>query len=168
MKKKTKASQEKALKVDPYLEGLMSKLLERLVGLEKKMDSVLSRLPAEKPGSAVMANAASQAAPREGRKERQLYEAVCADCHKVCEVPFRPSEDRAVYCKECFSKRKSGNQAAASTRPAQPLFTPVALPPKPVSTMAAPQTMSFPAKSTGVSSEKKGKTAAKKIKRRKR
>ncbi|MDD5681408.1 MAG: hypothetical protein PHI59_09245, partial [Candidatus Omnitrophica bacterium] len=28
---------------------------------------------------------------------------------KECEVPFKPSGDRPVYCKECFSKRKAGN-----------------------------------------------------------
>jgi len=34
------------------------------------------------------------------------FEAVCAECGKTCKVPFRPREDRPVYCSECFAKRK--------------------------------------------------------------
>ncbi len=41
------------------------------------------------------------------RRERLLHKAVCADCQKDCEIPFKPSGERPVYCKECFSKRKS-------------------------------------------------------------
>lgn len=41
-------------------------------------------------------------------RERMLHKAICADCNKECEVPFRPSQDRPVYCKDCFSKRKGG------------------------------------------------------------
>ena len=39
-------------------------------------------------------------------RPREMHKAVCADCKKECEVPFRPSGDRPVYCKECFGKRK--------------------------------------------------------------
>ncbi len=43
----------------------------------------------------------------EGRRERTLYPAVCADCRKNCEVPIKPAEGRPVYCKACFALRKS-------------------------------------------------------------
>ncbi len=39
---------------------------------------------------------------------KEMHKATCAGCQKECEVPFKPSGDRPVYCKECFSKRKSG------------------------------------------------------------
>jgi len=39
------------------------------------------------------------------RGPREMHKATCADCQ--CEVPFKPSGDRPVYCRECFSKRKS-------------------------------------------------------------
>ncbi len=39
---------------------------------------------------------------------REMHKATCGDCGKECEVPFKPSGDRPVYCKECFSKRKGG------------------------------------------------------------
>ena len=37
---------------------------------------------------------------------REMHKAVCADCKNECEVPFKPSEDRPVYCKECFGKHR--------------------------------------------------------------
>jgi len=37
---------------------------------------------------------------------KEMFKAVCAGCHKDCEVPFKPSGDRPVYCKECFTKQK--------------------------------------------------------------
>ncbi len=36
---------------------------------------------------------------------REMHPAVCAECNKDTEVPFRPSGDRPVYCSDCFSKR---------------------------------------------------------------
>ena len=38
-----------------------------------------------------------------GRME--LFPAICADCGKKCEVPFRPSGERPVYCRDCFGKQ---------------------------------------------------------------
>ena len=37
---------------------------------------------------------------------REMFKATCEECKKECEVPFKPSGGRPVYCKECFSKRK--------------------------------------------------------------
>lgn len=37
--------------------------------------------------------------------KREMYTAVCADCGKEARVPFKPREDRPVYCSECFAKR---------------------------------------------------------------
>ena len=42
-----------------------------------------------------------------GGGPREMHKATCADCKKECEVPFKPREDRPVYCKECFSKRRN-------------------------------------------------------------
>ncbi len=43
-----------------------------------------------------------------GGRPREMFKATCGDCKKECEVPFKPSGDRPVYCKDCFSKRKGG------------------------------------------------------------
>ncbi len=41
-----------------------------------------------------------------GGGSRQMYDAVCADCGNACQVPFEPTQDRPVYCSDCFSKYK--------------------------------------------------------------
>jgi len=38
---------------------------------------------------------------------REMHKAVCASCGKECEVPFKPDGTRPVYCRECYSKRRS-------------------------------------------------------------
>lgn len=45
---------------------------------------------------------------RDARKSaaRTMYDAVCAECGKECKVPFNPTEGKAVYCSECFAKRR--------------------------------------------------------------
>jgi len=42
---------------------------------------------------------------RSSDSPRQMYQAVCADCGKVTEVPFEPRQGRPVYCRDCFEKR---------------------------------------------------------------
>lgn len=37
---------------------------------------------------------------------REMHKATCADCGNECEVPFKPTEGRPVYCKECYPKHK--------------------------------------------------------------
>jgi len=40
-----------------------------------------------------------------------MHKAVCDECHKNCEVPFRPSGDKPIYCSDCFSsKREDGDR----------------------------------------------------------
>lgn len=45
-----------------------------------------------------------------GGRPREFHKATCSDCGKECEVPFKPSGDRPVYCKDCFSKRKDSGR----------------------------------------------------------
>lgn len=37
---------------------------------------------------------------------REMHKATCAECGQECEVPFKPTEGREVFCKECFAKRR--------------------------------------------------------------
>ncbi|MBI5138731.1 MAG: hypothetical protein HZA95_02955 [Candidatus Vogelbacteria bacterium] len=39
---------------------------------------------------------------RGGFDKPTMHKATCADCEKTCEVPFRPTGDRPVYCSDCF------------------------------------------------------------------
>jgi len=47
---------------------------------------------------------------RDARKHqnhpRERYEAVCAKCGCTASLPFKPSEDRPVYCDACFAEMK--------------------------------------------------------------
>lgn len=38
---------------------------------------------------------------------REMHKAVCSECGQECEVPFKPTEGKPVYCRECFRKRKN-------------------------------------------------------------
>lgn len=42
----------------------------------------------------------------ERSEERQMFDAVCADCGNACSVPFRPSGDKPVFCSNCFGSKK--------------------------------------------------------------
>ena len=39
-----------------------------------------------------------------GVGDREMFKATCADCGKACEIPFKPSNGRPVYCRDCFKK----------------------------------------------------------------
>lgn len=40
------------------------------------------------------------------REPREMHKAVCSECGQECEVPFKPTEGKPVFCKECFRKRR--------------------------------------------------------------
>ena len=52
-----------------------------------------------------------------GRME--LFPAVCFECKKNCEVPFRPTGDKPVYCLDCFNKQPQvpGRNSDMGNRP---------------------------------------------------
>jgi len=35
-----------------------------------------------------------------------LFDATCAECGKQTQVPFKPSGNRPVYCRDCFKTRR--------------------------------------------------------------
>ena len=39
-------------------------------------------------------------------RPREMFDAKCGDCGNDCQIPFKPKEDRPVYCRECFQKHK--------------------------------------------------------------
>ena len=102
---------------------LISKVQLQLSIIEKKLDILINQ-PAKRP----FEKSYSQNPPRRfdhsnrhdrGRgdnypRERTFTRVVCSDCNKECEIPFKPSGDRPVYCKECFSKRRQGSPFTAN------------------------------------------------------
>jgi CxxC-x17-CxxC domain-containing protein len=41
-----------------------------------------------------------------GFERRELYTVTCADCGDEAQVPFQPSGDRPVYCRDCYQKHR--------------------------------------------------------------
>jgi len=44
------------------------------------------------------------------RGNREMFKTTCSNCGKECEVPFRPTNGKPVYCSECFEKMGNGGR----------------------------------------------------------
>ena len=51
---------------------------------------------------------------RPRQEDVQLFDAICSTCGKKCQVPFRPSNSRPVYCKDCFGAPHDAVQRKAN------------------------------------------------------
>ena len=108
---------------EPDVVGFINKVQQQLSAMEKKLDILISqssKRPFEKSYSQKPSQRFdhSQRHDRgrqgDGPRERTYTRVICADCSKECEIPFKPSGDRPVYCKECFSKRREGSMFNAN------------------------------------------------------
>jgi CxxC-x17-CxxC domain-containing protein len=43
------------------------------------------------------------------RERPQMFDAICSDCGRKCQVPFKPSNDKPIYCSECFENHGGGS-----------------------------------------------------------
>lgn len=123
MKKRIKHKSSWApLQDDSDMAGIMDKMQQQMLVLEKKIDILINKSsPGPVSGPVELksfhkpfhqpshVHGHREQRQDNGFRERTLHKAICADCKKECEVPFRPSGGRPVYCKDCFSKRKSGS-----------------------------------------------------------
>jgi CxxC-x17-CxxC domain-containing protein len=55
----------------------------------------------------------------ERRRPLEMHEVTCSKCGKQCEVPFKPTGDKPVYCSDCFKteggeSRGRGNSGSSS------------------------------------------------------
>jgi CxxC-x17-CxxC domain-containing protein len=55
----------------------------------------------------------TQNASSAGRYPRVETVTTCSQCGKETTVPFRPTQGRPVYCRECFQQRRSAGAPAA-------------------------------------------------------
>ena len=90
----------------PDVMELINKLQNQIAIIDRKIDTLISK-SSPRPFETRPVEARPSPKQENGFRERVLHKAVCADCKKACEVPFKPSGERPVYCKDCFSKRKS-------------------------------------------------------------
>ncbi len=52
----------------------------------------------------------------ESPANRTMFKAVCQDCGSSCEVPFKPTEGKSIFCSDCF--RSGGEQGGKSNKSA--------------------------------------------------
>lgn len=52
------------------------------------------------------------------RFEKEMHRVTCDKCGEKCEVPFRPTKDKPVYCYQCFKKDgdKGGTYGGGESR----------------------------------------------------
>ncbi len=128
---------------DPDIVGFMAKIQEQLAVMDRKLDSFMTKSLTElaqaravqKPPQPIQHSPQPSPRPPEQRPGRPMYAVICFDCKKNTEIPFKPSGDRPVYCKECFAKRKAGNAPVVNL---QKPSVPVIQPPAPVVTVSKP------------------------------
>ena len=55
---------------------------------------------------------------RGGKSEgsHEMHKATCSECGKSCEVPFRPTGEKAVFCSWCFAEKDTSNKSRAERR----------------------------------------------------
>ncbi len=44
--------------------------------------------------------------------EREMFDAECASCHKMTQVPFKPNGMKPVYCRDCFTPENDRGERA--------------------------------------------------------
>lgn len=52
-----------------------------------------------------------------GDFNRQMHKAICSNCGKECEVPFKPTGSKPVFCRDCFKKNRGSDATRFSERP---------------------------------------------------
>ena len=54
--------------------------------------------------------------PRFSGERSEMFSATCANCGKQCEVPFRPTGNKPVLCRECFQGNRDSNSSRFEQR----------------------------------------------------
>ena len=54
--------------------------------------------------------------PRFNRERSEMFRATCANCGKECEVPFRPTGNKPVLCRDCFKNNRGTDSYRSEQR----------------------------------------------------
>ena len=47
----------------------------------------------------------------------EMHDATCDKCGKQCQVPFRPSGDKPIFCSDCFRQKEESREGGRSFSP---------------------------------------------------
>ncbi|MBU0531033.1 MAG: CxxC-x17-CxxC domain-containing protein [Candidatus Uhrbacteria bacterium] len=50
------------------------------------------------------------------RGDKQMHQATCSECGNKCEVPFKPTGSKPIYCSDCFSNVEHGGGSSGSSK----------------------------------------------------
>src|SRR3989344_9472664 len=48
---------------------------------------------------------------RSSRGPVEMHKAICDKCHQDCEVPFRPTSGKPIFCSNCFEQNRGSDVA---------------------------------------------------------
>ncbi len=48
--------------------------------------------------------------------DKRMHRVVCDNCGKECEVPFKPTSDKPIYCSQCFSEKGKGKNSDQASK----------------------------------------------------
>ncbi len=51
-----------------------------------------------------------------GRRDVEMTKVTCSTCGEECEVPFKPTSSKPVYCDKCFAKKGKSNSSQPSNQ----------------------------------------------------
>jgi len=88
---------------------VLARIEAKIIALDKKMDALMMRSspkPMERERS-------SYSGRRHDfhQQDKAMHKAVCSECGQACEIPFKPSGDRPVFCSECFARQQGEGSA---------------------------------------------------------
>lgn len=102
----------------------ISQIQEQLTRMSNKLDSFIEKIfaelddtePEEKPAAKSQPISPEREIINQNKQQHQhphqkkMYEYVCSECGKDCQLPFKSNGNRPVYCKECFAARKAARK----------------------------------------------------------
>jgi len=49
---------------------------------------------------------------RDSRDRVEKTRVTCSECKSECEVPFKPTSNKPIYCDKCFAKKPGSNKSS--------------------------------------------------------
>ena len=98
-------TEEKVLK--EYLEQTVSKVLADKINNGFPVEKDGKKLVSRKTLAGFMKYATDEARKQAAKGEREFFVTTCSQCGGEAKVPFKPRDDRAVLCSECFAKSRA-------------------------------------------------------------
>jgi len=50
------------------------------------------------------------------RRDVEMTKVICSSCGDECEVPFKPTSDKPLFCRDCFAKKEKPSSNGPSNK----------------------------------------------------